>query len=80
MVVGVFIARGDAKDPTGKDLCLWMSGVERIAWIGDRLVDASDQIEPAIDSENVVFDYALSLRSLGPVRTLKGDNSNTYQD
>ena len=25
------------------------SGVERIAWIGDRLVDASDQIEPAID-------------------------------
>ena len=49
VIVGVFVARSNAEDPAGENLRLGVGGMKGIAWIEDRLVDASNQVKSLVD-------------------------------
>lgn len=49
MIVSDHVSGCDAKDSAGKNFGLRMRGIDRIAWIGDDLVDSANQVEPSID-------------------------------
>jgi alpha-galactosidase/6-phospho-beta-glucosidase family protein len=49
VIVAIFIACGDAKDATGKDLRLRVCGVNWIAWVGETRVDSANKTESFVD-------------------------------
>ena len=49
LIVGVFVAGGNAKDPAGEHLGLRMSRVEWIAGVGDEFIDSGNQSESLIN-------------------------------